>query len=161
MSSITIGPRSSSSVAEEDWSTALWSRFRSAAGSVISASGSGTAGGDAGKEDDEEDEEELDWVELASVAIGTDGSATAAGAVAGAPAGGAIKRCSRPNAPIRIGSASPRAFGGRPRCTAEGAKPPTVFSHAFDSTTTHNASSRRNQVFVCASIATNPRPSSH
>ena len=34
----------------------------------------------------------------------------------------AIKRCSRPNAPIRIGSASSRAFGGRPRCTAEGAQ---------------------------------------
>ena len=123
LSSITIGPRSSSSVAEEDWSTALWSRFRSAAGSVISASSSGAAGGDAGEEDDEEDEEELDWVELASVAIGTDGSATAAGAAAaGATAGGAIKRCSRPNAPIRIGSASPRAFGGRPRCAAEGAQ---------------------------------------
>ena len=77
-----------------------------------------------GEEDDEEDEDELDCAELASVAIGTDGSATAAGAAAaaGAPAGGAIKRCSRPSAPIRIGSASPRAFGGRPRCTAEGAQ---------------------------------------
>ena len=60
------------------------------------------------------------------MATGTDGSATAAGAAAdaaaGATAGGAINRRSRPNAPIGIGSASPRAFGGRPLCTAEGAQ---------------------------------------